>query len=326
MKKALYRIEVEGRDITPLISDRFLGLTVTDSAGEDSDTFSLTLDNRDDRLEFPITGVKVRVWMGLEGEVMDKGLYTLDEVNEGLTSGEIELSGKASNMKASFKAQKTQTHESGTLNDLAVKIAKAHGYSSAVHKALADIPVGHINQRAESDMNLLTRLARENGGIMKVADDILTILPVDKAETASGVALPVTVIDDPTESDGSVTIQERGSFSAIKVSYFDEAAQKNVDVTVKGSGAGPEHHIKGAYKTPEQAAAAAAAALSKHQRGKATMSLTRPLSPGIIAPGKVQVVNHRRSANGVWYVESATHTIGDGTSGTSLSLTTEATK
>ncbi|MGL5286169.1 MAG: contractile injection system protein, VgrG/Pvc8 family [Aeromonas sp.] len=327
MKKALYRIEAEGSDITPLIKDRFIDLTITDSAGEDSDTFSLTLDNRDDKLEFQATGSTLRIWIGYEGEALtDKGTYTIDEWTEGLEDGTVEVSGKASNMKESLKAQKTRTHEDITLGELAAKVAKEHGYSSAVHPELNGIYLGHINQTSESDMNLLTRLCRQNGAIMKVVEGIVTVLPSDKAQNAAGASLPVTVIDDPSESSGRVTLQERGAFGAVTVSYFDAEAQQTVNVTIKGKDSkAPETKLKGSYRNADEAAAAAAAHMSKAQRGKATMSLDRPLTPGIIAPGKVHVVNHRKSANGFWYVDTATHTLGaSGASATSLSLTTES--
>ncbi|MOA32006.1 phage late control protein GPD [compost metagenome] len=62
-------------------------------------------------------------------------------------------------------------------------------------------------------------------------------------------------------------------------------------------------------KAAEQAAAAQ---LKKLQRGKSTMSITRPLTPQIVAEGQLMVSNHRTSANRLWSVESVTHVIGSG--------------
>jgi hypothetical protein len=41
-------------------------------------------------------------------------------------------------------------------------------------------------------------------------------------------------------------------------------------------------------------------ALRKRQRGKSTMFITRPLTPGIVAEGRLDVRNHRASANRLW--------------------------
>lgn len=324
MKRGDYRIEVQGTDITRVIADRFISLTVTDVAGAASDSFSLKVDNRDDKLAYPLTGAKLRIWIGPEGELMDKGLYTVDEVSEDLQTGDLEISGKAMNTKGTLKAQKTKTWEATTLGELVKVIASQNGYGYTVHPACQGIKLGHINQKAESDMNLLTRLCKKHSALMKVGNDKLLVAPKNSGDTADGRPLPVFNIIDPTESKGRVTLQERGTFGAVKVTWFDADRQQTISVTVKGTGEGPTHVLKGKYRDQEEAIAAATAELQKHERGKATMSLDRPLTPDIVAPGKVKVSGHRKSANGVWYVESATHYVGSGqVSSTSLSLTTE---
>lgn len=325
MKRGHYRIAVEGAaDITPKIADRFISLTLTDSAGEDSDTFSLTLDNRDDKLLFPGTGTKLRIWIGPEGELMDKGLYTVDEISEDLWVGELEIAGKATDTKGTLKAQKTRTWEAQTLGAIARKVATDNGYGCTVNPRLTGIKIPHTAQKAESDMNLLTRLCKKHGAIMKVGDGKILITPKGSGETASGKPLPVTVISDQSESKGRVTLQERGTFGAVVVSWFDAERQANISLTVNGPKDGPTQTLKGKFRNQDEAVAAASAFLEEQDRGKATMSLERPLTPDIVAPGKVRVVGHRQSANGLWFVESATHTVGSGgTSATSLSLTTE---
>ncbi|APU01178.1 hypothetical protein [Aeromonas phage 32] len=324
MKEGHYRIMAEGADITARISDRFISLTLTDNAGEDSDTFSLTLDNRDDKLLFPGTGTKLRIWIGPEGELMDKGLYTVDEVSEDLWVGDIEITGKATDTKGTLKSQKTRTWEAQTLGAIARKIAGENGYGCTVNAALDAIKIPHTAQKAESDQNLLTRLCKKHSGIMKVGDGKILLTTRTSGETASGKPLPVVVISDPSESKGRVTLQERGTFGAVVVSWFDAGAQANISLTVKGQKEGPTQTLKGKFRNHDEAIAAATAFLEQQERGKATMSLTRPLTPDIVAPGKVKVIGHRQSANGVWYVESATHYVGSGQpSSTSLSLTTE---
>ncbi|MGL5093723.1 MAG: phage late control D family protein [Aeromonas sobria] len=324
MKRGHYRVVAEGADITALISDRFISLTLTDNAGEDSDTFSLTLDNRDDKLKFPGTGTKLRIFIGPEGSLMDKGLYTVDEISEGLEIGDLEISGKATDTKGTLKAQKTRTWAAQTLGAMARKIAGENGYGCTVNPRMDGIKIPATAQKAESDMNLLTRLCKKHSGLMKVGDGKVLITPKGSGETASGEPLPVVVISDPSESTGRVTLQERGTFGAVVVSWFDAGRQANVSLTVNGPKDGPTQTLKGKFRNQEEAIAAATAFLEEQDRGKATMSMVRPLTPDIVAPGKVRVTGHRQSANGSWFVESATHYVGSGSvSSTSLSLTTE---
>ncbi|APU00846.1 hypothetical protein [Aeromonas phage 59.1] len=329
MKRATFKITAEGADITAAIADRFISLTLTDSAGDSADTFALSLDNRDDKIKFQKTGAELRIWIGLEGRMFDKGTYVVDEISEGLDNGDLEISGKAADMLgeggASLKSQKTRTWEKPlTFQKLATTIASQNKYTAKIHPRCRDVSLGHVVQKAESDMNLLTRLCKKHDFMMKVANNFLMITPKGSGETADGKPLPVVDISDPSESSGRVTIQERGTFGSVTVTYFDADLQRHVTVTVKGEDdKAPPTTLKKQYRNLEEATQAAAAALNSLGRGKATMQLERPLSPAIVSPGMVKVIGHRQTANGLWLVESVTHKIGDGFSTSSLSLTTE---
>lgn len=322
-KRGLFRIDAEGIDITAKIADRFLGLSVTDAAGKDSDTFQLTLDNRDDAIAFPATGYKLRIWMGLEGQMVDKGLYAVDEISEGLESGEIEVTGKAADMTGPVKTPKTCTWDPPlSLATLANTIATDSGYACQVHPSIKDIELGHINQKAESDMNLLTRICEAHGALMKLGGGYLLVVPREGGEAASGAPLGEIVIDDPSESSGRVTIQERGTYGAVMASWFDAAAQQLVQVIYGDKSAKPLE-LKGNCKDEAEALAKAKSKMEEQARGRATMNLTRPLTPEIVSPGRVIVKGHRRSANGSWFVDSATHYVGpDSVSSTTLRLST----
>lgn len=320
MKSATFRIEADGADITALIMDRFLDLTVTDQAGKDSDTFALRLDNRDDKLQFPATGYGLRIWMGIDGSLCDKGLYQVDEITEVFPSGVLEVSGKAADMNGSLKAQKTCTWEAPLkLGVLLSTIARDHGYQPQCHPSLADIELGHINQKAESDLNLLNRMCEQHGALMKAGGGYLMAAPREAGENAAGVSLGEVPIDNPSESSGRVTIQERGACGSVEASYFDEKAQQTVNVVVKG-GDGPKVTLKGKCKDRDEAEAKARAHLSNSARGRATANLETTLRPEIVSPGKVRITNHRQSLNGSWFVNTAEHTIGKGYSRSSLTL------
>ena len=146
-------------------------------------------------------------------------------------------------------------------------------------------------------------------------------------------ALAVTVIDDPEKSSGRVTIQERNDYQSAVAYWFSEAEQRKVPavagivagaVAIFGEAAqdagqavddaasvvGPRYIIRKTYTDQKSAQEAAAAKLKQLQRGKSTMSITRPLTPGIVAEGRLDVRNHRASANRLWQVESVTHVVG----------------
>lgn len=335
MKQADYRVEANGADITAAIKQRLIKLTIQDAAGEDSDTVSIELDNRDDKVRLPATGAELRVWIGLTGALVFKGAYQVDELEEPLDDQVLVIHGKAARMMGQIKSPKDATYDNITLGALVAKIAGAHGYTPAVSAALQGHVFKHIDQRGESDMNLLTRLARDLGAVAKPIDGKLVVVPKGEAKSASGKALATVAISDPKHSSGRVTIQERNDYSSTVAYYFDEKEQRKIPVVaqlVEGKVAvmgdkpdtpaqaesdaastdGPRYTMRKTHSDRKAAEQAAAAQLKKLQRGKSTMSITRPLTPQIVAEGHIQVTNHRTSANRLWQVESVTHVIGSG--------------
>ncbi|TWC12024.1 hypothetical protein FBY06_14028 [Pseudomonas sp. SJZ085] len=335
MAKADYRITANDADITGMIRKRFIKLTLQDSAGEDSDTVAIELDNRDNMIRLPSTGAELKVWIGEPGALIFKGAYQVDELEVPLDDEALVIHGKAAKMLGGIKSPKDATFDDMTLGALVAKIAKEHGYEAAVAPELAGHAFKHIDQRAESDMNLLTRLSRDLGAVAKPVGGKLVVVPKGQAKSVSGKALSAVAISDPKNSSGRVTIQERNDYSSTVAYWFDEKEQRKVPavaevvegkVAVPGekpnnagqaeedaaNAGGPRYIIRKTYPDQKSAQEAAAAKLKQMQRGKSTMSITRPLTPQIVAEGQIVVSNHTASANRVWAVESVTHVIGSG--------------
>lgn len=335
MAKADYRITANDTDITAIIRDRFIKLTIEDSAGEDSDTVAIELDNRDNLIRLPPTGAELKVWIGEPGALVFKGAYQVDELEEPLDDQALVIHAKAAKMLGGIKAPRDATFDGITLGGLVDKMAAEHGYIAAVSPALAGHVFTHIDQRAESDMNLLTRLARDLGAVAKPVGGRLVVVPKGEAKSVTGNALAVTVIDDPHNSSGRVTIQERNDYNSVVAYWFSEAEQRKVPEVASlvagvvavmaeqggtasetqedaASQAGPRYVIRKNFPDQKSAQEAAAAKLKQLQRGKSTMSITRPLTPGIVAEGRLDVRNHRASANRLWQVDSVTHVVGSG--------------
>ncbi len=321
MKNASYKIEANGADITAKIRGRLVSLSVHDAAGIESDTVTIELDNRDNVIALPPRGAALRVWIGPEGGLVFKGVYEVDELEEPLDDEALVIHGKAAKMSSSFKAPRDRTYDDITLGELVRQIAEAHGYEPAVTDALAGIVFDHIDQRGESDMNLLTRLARDYGAVAKPVADKLAVVIKAASESVSGASLPVLPIDDPENSSGRVTITGDSEYSSTVAYWFDEDAQQRVAVTV-GDGE-PVYTMRQSYKDAEAAQKAAEAKLGELQRGTSTLSLTRPLTPNIMPEGELVLTNHKASANRSWLVETADHVIKPGqVSYTSVSCVT----
>ncbi|WP_372830504.1 contractile injection system protein, VgrG/Pvc8 family [Pontibacterium sp.] len=310
MEQANYKIVADGEDITGLIRDRFISLSVTDAPGEASDTMTLELDNRDQRLPLPATGAALQVWIGMGESLVFKGNYQVSELEEPLEEDVLTIHGKAAKMKGSLKAPRNASYDKITLQALVDQIAQRHGYTPKVSADFAAHRFEHIDQNAESDMSLLTRLARDLGAIVKPVADHLIVVKRGESRSVSGQALPVITIADPQNSKGRVAIQERDDYQSVVAQWFDESAQKKVSVTA-GEGA-PVYTMRGQYSDAATATAAARSKLGQLQRGKRTLDLDRPLAAEIVPDCTVNLVNHKASANGAWLADQVTHTIRSG--------------
>lgn len=317
MAEAAYRITANDRDITAMIRKRFLKLTLQDSAGEDSDTVAIELDNRDDLIRLPATGAELKVWIGEPGKLVFKGAYQVDELEEPLDDQALVIHGKAAKMLGGIKAPRDATFDGMSMGGLVAKMAAEHGYIPAVSPDLAGHVFTHIDQRAESDMNLLTRLARDLGAVAKPVGGRLVVVPKGEAKNVTGNALSVITINDRANSSGRVTIQERNSYSSVVAYWFSEAEQRKVAAvaavpSIEGppTPGGARYTVRKTYTDAKAAQEAAVAKLKQLQRGKSTMSISRPLTPEIVAECHLDVTNHRQSANRLWAVESVTHVVG----------------
>lgn len=325
MKQADYRVLANGTDITAKIRDRLVSLSVHDAAGIESDTVTIELDNRDNVIALPPRGAMLRVWIGYVGELVFKGAFEVDELEEPLDDEALVIHGKAAKMSTAFKAPRDRTYDDITLGALVEQIASAHGYEPAVADALASIVFEHIDQRGESDMNLLTRLARDHGAVAKPVADKLVVVAKAASESVSGAELPTITIDDPENSGGRVTLTGESEYQSVVAHWFEEDAQQRQAVNA-GEG-DPVYTMRQSYTDAQTAQAAADAKLGELQRGTATLSLTRPLAASIMPESTLLLANHKPSANRRWLVESVDHVISSGdVASTTVSAVTPSTK
>jgi len=78
-------------------------------------------------------------------------------------------------MVGPFRSPKTRSWDATTLGKLVETIAGEHGYTPKVDPELGAIPIPHLDQTAESDMALLTRLAAKHDAVAKPVAGFLVL-------------------------------------------------------------------------------------------------------------------------------------------------------
>ena len=310
-----YRIEANGNDITAAIRQRFISMTLTDEAGIASDCMTLELDDSGAGINLPATGAELRVWLGYEGAARFMGLYVVDEIELKGPPDRMTITAKAAPMKDSkaYTALHTQHNRSWTprtLGDLAASIAAEHGLTPAVSPALASHKLPHLDQADESNMNLLTRVAKSVGGIAKANDGKLIIVPQGEGKTISGKSMPTVSIARTSGTSHSVKLIGRQDYKRVVTVWRDTNAAQDKEATA-GEGE-PVRRIRHVY--PDQAAAekAAQTSLEAYRRGKSTLSVSLPGRTELAAEGRLTLSGFRSGVNGEWSITRVTHKLSAG--------------
>mgnify|MGYP000073639163 CR=1 FL=1 len=314
--KPEFRVIANALDITAIIRARLVSLSVTDESGLQSDVAEIVLADHDarQRIAIPPTGAELEIFMGYDGAAERMGLYVVDEVEIAGPPDMLRISAKAASHENTPGGQVlVQTHKTRsfapplTLGDLTAIIAQDHGLQPAVAASLANIQLPHIDQVAESDMNLITRIARTYDAIAKPGGGKLIVAKRGESKTVSGQALPSVTVTPDLVTSWRVNISKRRPAGRVIAVWRDVDAAQDVEEAM-GDG---DPIVRLRHSHPDRAAAqsAAAAEYSKRTSGERLLSLSMPGDPSLVADGKLTLQGFRDGAAGQWLVTRVQHTI-----------------
>lgn len=281
--KPIVEIWLDGQNISDKLAGRVLQGQIVESDGERTDELQLTISNYDGRLAKPKTGAKLTVKIGFEpGGVEKVGEYEVQEVVKVGAGAEFEITAHAADFKKTLKEQKTRSWTKGkTLGDVFKQVAGDNGLTPAISDKIASIKIDKIvAQTGESDIHLVTRLARQYGAIGKVAEGKLVVVPKGSGETASGAAMPaIKITPNDLEGDFRIASKERPKRGKVKATYHDREKGKRVEIE-EGGGEGPSFSFPQVFGTETEARKAAQA--RKREFGRAEKSFSGTLRMGLM--------------------------------------------
>lgn len=222
-------------------------------------------------------------------------------------------------------------------------IASQNKVEARVSRALDGQLVDHIDQTAESDANLLSRLAKMFDAIATVKNGKLLFIKAGEATTASGKPLPAITITRDVGDRHEFGVADRDTYSGVQAFYLNTRTAKKQSTTVKRrrqrstkkkpidkSGDvlfGTAENVKvlrHTYANKSNATRAAKAEWEKLQRGVAEFSIVLALGrPELMTELPVTVRGYKRVIDDCrWIVARVTHTL-DGNGGFTSDLDLE---
>ena len=302
-------ITANNQPLNALISSRILSVSVTDNRANEADELSIVLDDSDGTLELPKRGVKLNCKMGYLGEdIHDKGDFVVDETEWSGTPDLITVKASSANFKSKIKEAKSKSYHRKKFGEIASEVAKNHELTLVMTADLKAINLAHVDQTNESDLNLLQRLAKQNGAEMAVKKDRLLIFKAGSAKTASGKNLPAITL---TRNDGDqfrYSEQDRESdHTGVSASYQDTGKAKR-EKSIAGE-KGKVKHLKGTFANKEEAERASKAKMAEIKRQMAKFSITTADGiPEMSTESPVKLEGFKAEVDKLkWIVEKATH-------------------
>ena len=311
-----YRLVAGGEDVTARIRRYLDELRVTSSSDRESDTLELTVsDEVDQVIGVPGEARELQVFLGYGDQLTPMGIYYRADVDIELVPRKLVVRATAADLRSrsTLKAPRTRSWDEVTLGALVAEIAAAHGYEARVDPSLAESPIAHVDQVAESDLHLLRRVVGHYDATLKAAAGHLVVLRRGSARTAgTGVPLPIVTVAAPpagasTSIRGRVKVRGRARYGSVRASYYNTATAA-VEYLQAGDRE-PTFVIRDPRPDGPQAKADAEARLLELHRRTGALELTLPGDPALVAESPLQLYGWGSNVDGPWIVNRASHVI-----------------
>lgn len=310
--KPAFRIVVGGEDRTAVITDRLLGIMVTDEDGRKADRVEIELDNRDGKIAFPELEARLEVALGYSNQALAlMGVYAVDGVSGRGPVRSVTITATAADLKGDIRAPRTRAWTDKSLPEIVRTIAAEAGLRPVIAQSLQGVRWPYLAQTAESNLHFLTRIAAEVDALCKPAGGTLLAQKRGDGQTAAGDTLTPPTIGPVRLSDWSWSFKGRTVYRSAEAEWTD--TRTGITHKVKAGSGTPLKKIRHAYATEAEATRAAESALSGADRAGMELSCTiAGFEPRLLGGGLVEIVGLEDVLNGEWHLKSVRHRLDAG--------------
>ncbi|EJF87193.1 hypothetical protein MCY_00317 [Bartonella rattimassiliensis 15908] len=311
-------VRVGERLVHEVFYQRLLTATITDHAGNETDTFEAEFDDSGHDLEVPASNSTLQVIFGYENSIRAfMGRFVVEAViSFGGSDGEIlRLCGKSASMQKELKEQASEHFDHQTISEIVETLAKRHGYQAKVSPQFTKQILPYVVRTDQSAVDFLTRLADRMRARFLIKDHKFLFL--------SGDNLPDLTLHKHDCSSWEFTLEPRTQYGIIEASYFDRSKGQQCQVKHQTGFSGPVRRLRTCYPCEEEARAAAASESDRLCHAVGSGSLTLPGRPEIMADQPLLLQGFRGEINGPWKAATVTHSY-EKQSGYTTEITFEA--
>lgn len=229
--RPIYRVDVDGVDITGTLQGRLGDLTHTDNRGFEADQVDISLDDTDGRLDLPSRGAILQLWIGWQHSGLRyKGSFKVDEIEHSGAPDILTVRARSADLRTGLTTQRERSWHDVTLGALVSTLAHENSLDAAIEPALAAQSIAHLDQTNESAVNLLSRLAGQFDAFATIKDGRLIFMRTAGGRTVSGKPLAGVTIERADGDRHRFSIADRQSYSGVRATYYDVRQAKKGDV------------------------------------------------------------------------------------------------
>lgn len=310
--KTKVEIAIAGTNVTADVSPYLSRISYADKVEEESDSIDLVFEDVAQLWRtswFPQKGDTLAVKLGYAGNLLDCGVFEIDEIEFDTPPDTLTVRALATGITRGLRTQNSKAFENQPLIKIAQYFADKHGLKiTGSTTELQNIEIERKTQENQTDLGFLSALAKEYGFVFSVRGNQLIFIDVAELEKQP-VALTLT-----PDKLSKCTLKDKTSqtYAAATVSKRNARTNEVKKWTVEADGdEGGETDtlvVGGNIDNDSQAQARARGALKEKNKDKTTGSLSMGGNPALVAG-----INIRLSGvgnfSGVWHVTETSHSV-----------------
>lgn len=190
--KAVFKVTVNGTDISNTLAPVLNSLRVSDRAGVSNDSASLELDDTDGRLILPPPKASIEIQLGWEGQgvgVVFRGVVDEVRADGGRGGRTVSVSAKGMDTRGKAKQPQRKHFDDKTISEALQSAGQDAGITVKVDQELGSKKRKYLSLDDESFVAFGERIAREVGGTFKIVGDQAVLAKRNGGVSAGGAAL-----------------------------------------------------------------------------------------------------------------------------------------
>jgi phage protein D len=180
-RKVAAKVIYNNKDITSEITPYLSRLEYSDKEEGASDELTLTIDNASGiwfEDWYPTQGDTIQAYMGYEDEMIDCGLYQVDEITVSGAPDIIEIKAISAGITKELRTRNNKAFENLTLLGIAKFFCNKHNLTliDGASLKLSQIYIDRKTQEEKTDLAFLSELAKEYGFLFSIKGDKLVFV------------------------------------------------------------------------------------------------------------------------------------------------------